>query len=104
MSFDRKVLLSGEIIHGLGNSIVDGKSKVGTLSTQDGKILQELGHALRVDLNMPSSHGACEFPVLHSEGFNPFDSNHEFILDVAASFIGNEGLLNFQQAIQANSK
>ena len=104
MSFDRKVLLSGEIIHGLGNSIIDGNSKIGSLSIQDGKILQELGHALRVNLNVSSTRGVHEFPALHGEGFNPFESTQELILDIAASFIGNAGCLTFAQAIQANTK
>ncbi|KZN63338.1 hypothetical protein [Pseudoalteromonas luteoviolacea] len=101
MSFDKKALLVGEIIHGLGNSIINEKSKIGTLSTQDGKILQELGHALRVNLNVTSRRWIEEFPSLYSEGFNPFEHTQEFILEVVASFIGNEGM-SFQQAVQEN--
>jgi len=94
---DNKTLQAGEIIHGLGNSIVDGKSKIGSLTIVDGKILQELGHALRIKLT-PNGFKSY-FKECINHGFNPNESTHEFILEVLSRFIGNEGLLTFKQSL-----
>ena len=94
---DNKTTQTGELVHGLGNSIVEGKSNVGSLTLDDGKILQELGHALRIRL-IPDSRNN-EFGECIKNGFNPHDSSHEFILEVLSRFVGNEGLLTFKQSV-----
>ena len=99
ISFNRMSVEVGELIHGIGNDLVDGRAKIGSLSIEDGRILQELGHALRVSLvcGLPPSH---LFPVLNSVGFYPEQDEKAFITAVASRFIGNNGLLTFNDCVQ----
>ena len=88
---------AGEIIHSIGNGIVDGigngTTNIGGLSMNDGRLLQELGHSLRVNRNLATE---LEFPALMEHGFNPLDHEIIVILGVAHRLIGNAGLVSFQ--------
>lgn len=103
ISFNRMSVEVGELIHGLGNDLVDGGAKIGSLSVEDGRILRELGHALRVSLPgaLPPSH---VFPVLNSVGFYPEQHEKTFIAAVASRFIGNNGLLTFNDCVRQESE
>lgn len=103
ISFNRMSVEVGELIHGLGNDLVDGGAKIGALSVEDGRILRELGNALRVSLPgaLPPSH---VFPVLNSVGFYPDQHEKTFIAAVASRFIGNKGLLTFNDCVREESE
>lgn len=99
LKFDERMSNLGELIHGIGNSIVDGKSQLGKLTKEDGKILQELGHALRIELKNQHDH-ADDFDECKKNGFNPNNSNHQFISEILFVFVGNEGFYSFKESIE----
>lgn len=88
----------GELIHGLGTSLSDGRSSIGSLSRQDGLILGEVGHALRMSPR-GDADAAALFPHCLAAGFNPREYSTSQLLDIATRVIGNEGVVSFRDAI-----
>lgn len=89
---------SGDIIHSVGNHLVDGTASIGVLSVIDGQLLRELGHALRIDREDSMNF---MFPQLLSNGFNPRDHDDIIILGIANRMIGNAGSVSFQDAVSS---
>lgn len=90
---------TGEIIHSVGNGLITKELKIGTLTSEDGRILQELGHALRVRFprDIESAH---EFPVLKSHSFNPGNYSKTQLAAIASRIIGNAGIVSFAEAFE----
>jgi hypothetical protein len=93
----QEIVEMGEIIHSIGNVISDGTGKIGTLSKDDGLLLQELGHALRV--RRTDSILKEDFSALIESGFNPKEQSTITILGIAHRLIGNAGLVSFKEAV-----
>jgi hypothetical protein len=72
---------TGELIHGLGNLLADGKIQIGELTANDGKLLQDLGDALRRESLSDS------YQALTDAGIRPTVMTRAEIVDAADSIL-----------------
>ncbi|RYY74491.1 MAG: hypothetical protein EOO52_13075 [Gammaproteobacteria bacterium] len=98
---DFELLESGEILHSIGNFLVEGSAVIGTLTKMDGRLLQELGHALRIHRVDAKPN---EFPALITNGFDPRNYSNLVILGIAHRLLGNGGVVDFRTAVNLETK
>ena len=78
---------SGEFIHQIGNLLADDKIKICGLTAHDGKLLQELGHALRLE----HYSSAGDFETLLTAGIDISNMSRTEIVNMADSIFNRAG-------------
>ena len=90
----------GDLIFSIGTAINLGVTKMGELSQSDGKVLRELGHAIRMEnFNDVSENG---FPELAKMKFDPAKHSKVFIYKIIKEMLHN--LVSFERAFQYQSE
>lgn len=83
-------ILTGELIHGLGNLVVDKKIRLGNITISEGKQLQEIGAILREKNIFSASPDFA--PTLYNAGKEPAKMTRCDLVDYADTLI-NEATL-----------
>lgn len=84
----------GELIHGLGNLVVDKKITLGNITVSEGKQLQEIGHLLRSPhCNIPRSHSS---PELYANCID-LEKKTNYELIIYADSIINKATINLNK-------